>query len=74
MVIEIRNDVVAALQHFARSFGETRLVAIDQRQGPGASEVKEQAGEKNENEISEADISRVFAIYRSCRIQGGTQK
>ena len=46
LVIEVRNDVIAALDHLARCFGETRFVAIDQRNNPSAGEVEEQATEE----------------------------
>src|ERR1700730_15221500 len=40
LVIEMRDDVIASLNHFARSFGEARLIAVDQRQAPSAGEMK----------------------------------
>ena len=46
LIIEVGNDVVAALDHFARSFGKTRLIPIDKRQAPCAKDVKNYAGEK----------------------------
>ena len=51
-VVEIRNDIIAALDHFARRLGEARLIAIDQRQRPGAGEMKKQAPKKEEREIA----------------------
>ena len=50
-IVEIRHDIIAPLDHLARSLGETRFIAIDQRQRPGAGEMKKQApaeeGERN---------------------------
>jgi len=46
LIVEVRNDVISALDHFARRFGEPRLIAINQRQGPCPKNVKENAGEK----------------------------
>ena len=48
MIVEIGNDIIAALPHLARCFGKSRLVAIDQRQAPRARDVKKQAAEKRE--------------------------
>ena len=69
LIVEKRNDVIAALQHLARRFGKTRLIAIDQRKAPRAGEMKKQAGEKEEGEIADTGRRRVLAIYRSCRTQ-----
>jgi hypothetical protein len=46
LIVEVGNDVVPALDHFARSFGKARLIAIDQRQRPGAKDVKKYAAKK----------------------------
>jgi hypothetical protein len=46
LIIEVGNDVVPALDHFARSFGKARFIPIDQRQAPCARDVKKNAGEK----------------------------
>src|SRR5438067_849667 len=46
LIIKIGHDVIAALDHFARSFGKTRLVAVDQRQAPGTDNVKRQYDKK----------------------------
>jgi len=45
LIIKVRNDVVTALDHFARSFGKPRLIPIDQRQAPCAENVKQNAAE-----------------------------
>ncbi len=52
IIIEVGNDVIAPLQHLARSLGETRLVAIDQRQGPRAGDMEKEAREKDEREFA----------------------
>ena len=78
LIVEIRNDVIASLDHLARRFGKTRLVAIDQRQAPRADDVKGNAGNEQQRVIADTDFRRVLAIYRSCvtqladsRIPGG---
>ena len=59
LIIEVGNDVVAALDHFARSFGKARLIPIDQRQAPCAKDVKQNAGEKQ------------YRVFCRCRFQCG---
>jgi hypothetical protein len=51
LIIEVGNDVVAAPDHFARSFGKARLIAIDQRQAPCAKDVKNHAAKKQQRVI-----------------------
>ena len=46
LIVEIRNDVIATLNHLPRRFGESRLISIDQRQAPRAREMKKHAGDK----------------------------
>src|SRR6266404_1442085 len=53
VIVEIRNDVIAALNHFARRFGEARLVPIDERKTPCAGDVKEHAAKKQEGGIAD---------------------
>ena len=60
----MRNDVIAALNHFPRRFRKARLVAIDQRNAPGADHMKKQASKKQQRVIG-TDFPRVLAIYRS---------
>src|SRR5207237_9590174 len=43
LIVEVGNDVIAALDHFARCLCETRLVAVDQRQAPCPDHVKQDA-------------------------------
>ena len=59
LIIEVRNDVVAALDHFARSFGKARLIPIDQGQAPCAKDVKKYAGQKQ------------YRVFCRCRFQCG---
>ena len=51
-IVEIRNDVIPALDHFARSLGKSRLIAIDQRQHPATGEMKKQAPAEERDEIA----------------------
>jgi membrane-associated phospholipid phosphatase len=69
LIVEIRNDVIAPLSHFAGCFGKPWLITIDQRQTPRPCDMEKQAAEEQENEIADTDIRRMLAIYRSCRIQ-----
>src|SRR5919204_258583 len=46
VIIEMRNDVVAPLDHLARGFGEARLIAVNQRQTPRTDRVKHETPEK----------------------------
>jgi hypothetical protein len=46
LIIEVGNDVVPALDHFARSFGKTWLIPIDKGQAPCPENVKKNAPEK----------------------------
>ena len=41
-IVEIRHDIITALDHLPRGLGETRLIAVDQGQRPGAGEMKKQ--------------------------------
>ncbi len=56
-IVEIRHDIIATLDHLARSLGKTRLIAIHQRQRPGAGQMKKQAPAEEGEEIA------------SCRLQ-----
>jgi len=51
LIIEAGNDVVAAPDHFARSFGKTRLIPIDKGQAPCAKDVKDHAAKKQQRVI-----------------------
>ena len=46
LIIEVGNDVVPALDHFARSFCKARLIPIDKGQAPCAKDVKNHAAKK----------------------------
>ena len=46
LVVEMRHDIIAALDHFPGGFGKTWFVAIDQRHAPGADRVKKKAAQK----------------------------
>ena len=46
LIVEEGNDVVVALDHFARSFGKARLIPIDKRQAPCAKDVEQYAAKK----------------------------
>jgi hypothetical protein len=61
-IVEIRDDIVTALDHLARGLGETRLIAIDQREQPGAGEMKKQTSAKEREKIA------------SCRLQESDSK
>jgi hypothetical protein len=73
MIVEVWNDVIAALNHLTRRFREARLVAINQRDEPCAGRMKEQATKKKQRAIADTDSRAVLAIYRSCEFQVGTQ-
>jgi hypothetical protein len=51
LIIEVGNDIVAVLDHFARSFGKAWLIAIDQRQAPCAKDMKNHAAKKQQRVI-----------------------
>ena len=51
-IIEIGHDIIAALDHLARSLGKTRLVAVDQGQHPAAGEMKKQAAAEEREKIA----------------------
>ena len=51
LIIEVRNDVVPAFDHFARSFGKARLIPINQRQAPCAKDMENYAAEKQQRVI-----------------------
>jgi len=53
LVVEVWNDVIAALAHLARGLGETRLVPIYERNGPGPGDVQKERAEENEDEIAD---------------------
>ncbi|HCP91050.1 MAG TPA: hypothetical protein DIT76_03230 [Spartobacteria bacterium] len=53
MIVEVRNDVIGALDHLARRFGKARLVAIDERKIPCAGDVKQDAANKQEGGIAD---------------------
>ena len=61
-IVEIRHDIIAALDHLARGLGETRLIAVDQGQRPGAGEMKKQTSAEESREIA------------SCRLQESDSK
>ena len=63
LIVEKRNDVIAALQHLARCLGKARLIAIDQRQAPRAREMKKQAAEKEESEIADCRLQSAIQEY-----------
>ena len=52
LIVEIGDDEIAPLAHFPCRFGETWLVAIDQRQTPGACEMEKQAPNKQHDVIA----------------------
>ena len=51
-IIEIRHHIIAPLDHLARGLGETWFIAIDQRQRPGAREVKKQTPAEEREKIA----------------------
>src|SRR5437870_3164990 len=51
LIIEARNDVIAAFGHLSRRLRETRFVTVDQRQAPRASDVKKDATKKQQRVI-----------------------
>jgi hypothetical protein len=53
LVVEVRNDVIAALAHLAGGLGETGLIPIHERDRPGPGDVQKQRAEENENEIAD---------------------
>ena len=61
-IVEIGHDIIAALDHLARGLRKTRLIAIDQRQRPGAGEMKKQTPTEESREIA------------SCRLQESDSK
>ena len=66
MIVEIGNDIIAALSHLARCFCKARLVAIDQRQTPCSGDVEENAAHEQERVSANTGIRRLVVIYRSC--------
>src|SRR5581483_10312330 len=58
-VVEVGDNVILAFDHFARRFGKARLVAIDQRNDPGAGDVKEDATGEEEEKISSCRLQSV---------------
>src|SRR5207249_9177416 len=46
LIVEVRDDIIAALDHLARCLRETWLVPIDQWQIPCADDVKKETAEK----------------------------
>src|SRR5262249_3479041 len=61
-IVEIRHDIITPFDHLARGLGETRLIAVDQGQRPGAGEMKQHAPKKERAEIP------------SCRLQESDSK
>src|ERR1051325_4084971 len=55
LIIEVRNNVITALDHLARGLRESRFVAVNQRQGPRPENVKKYAAKKQD---------RVFCRFR----------
>ena len=74
MIVEIGNDIIAALNHLARGFSKARLVAINQRQIPCAGDVKDNAAHEQERVIANVGIRRLVVIYRSCGVHTAHSK
>jgi membrane-associated phospholipid phosphatase len=62
LVIEIRDDVIAARTHLACGLGKPRFVPIDERQTPRAREVENQTADEEQREVAD------------CRLQEGDSK
>src|SRR5205085_10605583 len=74
LIVDMRDDVIAPLNHFPRCFSETRLVAVDQRNAPRSKDVKENASEKQQNVIascrfhrrSQNSVQKILCEARAC--------
>jgi hypothetical protein len=55
-IVEKRNQVVTPLDHLARCFGETRLVAIDQGERPGPRKMEEKATGEEQQEFADCRL------------------
>ena len=63
-IIEIWHHIIAPLDHLARGLGETWFIAIDQRQRPGAREVKKQTPAEEREKLRVAGCKRAIQRWR----------